>query len=449
VRKQSTAYLLSALFVALICTVTWLGADGALTGGGGGTTITFSIAVADQEKPAIQQLLARFEERERSGPSLDRVARFRDQPGIRVKLVTGLRGDDLVSRLREDRNRRDPGIQLFAQDNLALWPLVSEHLVQDVSDVTVPAEVTPSLRPPQFPQGTFFLPFRPNVRLGYASKECLTRAGVNDITSPEQLSEAAQQLKDVSWKTPERSPKVTLSLARGDPRVVTLSELVLYFGGNPVLLDDAGSIAAFKFVQRLWKERLIVDDASLLGKYDTEPRYLIEGTTCVAQNWSFTSSQLAERGVLPNFSVWAGWGRHVIGGDVLGIPSGVTGKERRAAVALADYLMSREAQELLVRQNTWPSIREDAYAAAPRGQAETFHAIAEALRDGWYRPQDVPYWPAVSDQMNEALDRVIRMEPVEQVLHELHDRVAESAREQGANYPPTWSDESMSRGRLG
>ena len=34
----------------------------------------------------------------------------------------------------------------------------------------------------------------------------------------------------------------------------------------------------------------------------------------------------------------------LIGGEVLGIPKGVTGKEKDAAIALAQYLMSKPAQ---------------------------------------------------------------------------------------------------------
>jgi hypothetical protein len=49
----------------------------------------------------------------------------------------------------------------------------------------------------------------------------------------------------------------------------------------------------------------------------------------------------------------------------------------------------------------------------------------------------VPYWPEVSDAMNEAVRRILeRGEPVRPVLDALHARIAEVARRKGAPYPP-------------
>ena len=63
--------------------------------GGGGidlagrtTTITFSIAVSDDEKPAVQELISRFENRSRTDTGLDLLTRFRNPPRTRVNLVT-------------------------------------------------------------------------------------------------------------------------------------------------------------------------------------------------------------------------------------------------------------------------------------------------------------------------------------------------------------------------
>ena len=125
-----------------------------------------------------------------------------------------------------------------------------------------------------------------------------------------------------------------------------------------------------------------------------------------------------------------------IGGDVLGIPRGVTGPRRERAVRLAGFLMSREAQERLVAGNAWPAIRADAYGQVPAAQRETFEAVRRALDDGWHRP-GVPYWPDVSDAMNEAVRRILQGgEPVRPVLDRLHAAIGEAARRKGAAYPP-------------
>jgi hypothetical protein len=121
----------------------------------------------------------------------------------------------------------------------------------------------------------------------------------------------------------------------------------------------------------------------------------------------------------------------VIGGDVLGIPRGVGEARKAQALALAGFLMSREAQERLVERNAWPSIRVDAYARVEGPQRETFEAIRSALADGWYRP-NVPHWADVSEAMNEAVRRVIvGGEPARPVLDALGAAVAAAARRHG------------------
>lgn len=127
---------------------------------------------------------------------------------------------------------------------------------------------------------------------------------------------------------------------------------------------------------------------------------------------------------------------HVIGGDVLGIPKGVKGKQKEAALALARFLMSKESQEYLVARNVWPSIRTDAYEKVPPEQAETFASIQQALENGWFRPS-VSYWSEVTDQMNEAVSRILlQLEPVKPVLDQLHTSVEVAARQKGSGYPP-------------
>ena len=90
----------------------------------------------------------------------------------------------------------------------------------------------------------------------------------------------------------------------------------------------------------------------------------------------------------------------------------------------------------LVAGNAWPAIRADAYGQVPAAQRETFEAVRRALDDGWHRP-GVPYWPDVSDAMNEAVRRILQGgEPVRPVLDRLHAAIGEAARRKGAPYPP-------------
>lgn len=376
-----------------------------------GLGLMFSTSLAEEEQTAVRTLLRRFEA----------------ETGARVTLVSVTSGD-LPEKLKVDVAARHPTIDLFAQDNLALRVLVDNRLVQELSDVPVPEGILPSLLPPRLDGRQYFLPFRPNVRVTYANVGRFRAAGVELPTSAEELRAVARGLKAAAGG----QPKVTLSLAEGAPAAVTVAEWIVSFGGDPLVLNDEGSVRAFEFLRGLWAEGLIARE-SLLAKYDTQADYLQGETAWLAQNWPFTSTLLAEQDLLGRFRVYGGWrgpvrAAHVVGGDVLGIPAGVTGRRREGALALARFLVSREAQQFLVERNAWPSVRTDAYGAVPVALRETFEAIQEALADGWYRPA-VPHWAAVSEAINEAVRRILqRGEPTRAVLDDLHARVAAAAR---------------------
>ena len=428
-RPWPALWLTVVLVAATAC-----GADTARFGGGrlAGTTITFAISVSDEERPTIQKLLTRFQDRSRVTVDLQLLSRFRDQPPSRINLVTSLDAEELIDRLTAEVPGR-PTIHLFAQDNLALVPLVEADLVEDLDDVPLPDTVLPGMVPPRFRDRQLFLPFRPNVRLTYLDEAVARGAGVAPPRTSEELVAVAEKLKEATGR-----PAVTLSLAEGDPAAVTVSEWIVSHGGDPLVLNDPGSVAAFEVLQTLWKRDLIARE-SLFAQFDTEVEHLRSGRVALAQNWSFTSAVLEGEDRLGRFHVYPGWRgtsrhAHVIGGDVLGVPRGVSGRQREAAVALAQFLMSREAQELLARENAWPSMRSDAYRSVAPELRQTFDAIEAALRDGWLRPS-VAHWPEITDLLNEAVDRiVVRLEPVKPVLDELHVRAVAAAR--GQPSPP-------------
>jgi trehalose transport system substrate-binding protein len=381
--------------------------------------LTFSISLAENEKDAVRELLRRLEAR----------------TGTRVTLVS-IAAADLPERLKVDVRAGSPTIDLFAQDNLGLRVFVDERLVEDLSGVEIPAEVSPTMRPERFDGRQYFLPFRPNVQVTYANRARFRQAGVDPPTTVEDLRAVARQLKVVG----RGIPRITLSLAQGAPAAVTISEWVVAFGGDPLVLNGDASVRAFEFLQALWQEGLLARE-SLLAQYDTQVDFLQGETAWLAPNWPFTSGVFADQDLLERFHVYVGWrgparAAHVIGGDVLGIPRGVGAPRKERALALAGFLMSREAQQFLVERNAWPSIRTDAYSRVGEPQRETFEAVRKALENGWYRP-NVAYWSDLSEAMNEAVRRVIvGGEPVRPVLDALSARVAAAARRKGDRARP-------------
>jgi trehalose transport system substrate-binding protein len=389
-------------------------------------TLTFAISLAEDEKDGVREALDRFTRE--TGAS------------VAVAAVTG---DDLPEKLKVEVRAGRPTIDLFAKDTLALRVLVDENLVEDLSDVEIPAGVLPAMVPEPVDGTRYFLPFRPNVQVTYVNRTRFGSAGVAAPRTVEELRTVARALKAAARGV----PKVTLPLAEGGAAGVTLTEWVVAFGGNPLILNDEGSVRAFEFLQSLWAEGLLARE-SLLAKYDTQVDYLQGETAWLASNWPFTSKVFAEQDILARFEVYEGWrgpvrAAHVLGGDVLGIPRGIGARRREGALALARFLMSREAQQVLVERNAWPSIRGDAYEGVPAEQRETFDAIQKALASAVRRP-DVVYWADVTEAMNDAVRRIlVRGEPARAVLDGLHARIEAAARRKGAQYPPTdrrWLD---------
>jgi trehalose transport system substrate-binding protein len=418
-------------WLALVSVVAVVGAacgggDGGGGGGGdgplAGTTITFSMSLADTEKPAVQEALDMFQE----------------QTGARVNL-TAITAQDLPQKLTVEVNSGNHTVHLFAQDNLALATLVEEDLVEDLSDVQLPDGLIQAVLPQQFDGKQFFLPNRVNVRVSYANNARFQEAGVEPPTTVDELVSVAEALKEAAG-----GPKMTLSLASEPdtgPLGVTISEWIVSHGGDPAILNDEGSVEAFTVLQQLWQDELLAQE-SLQAKFDTEIDYLQGETAWYATNWPFTSADLAAQGLLQEFTVYEGWAgparaAHVIGGDVLGIPRGVSGKEKEAALELAQFLMSKEVQEIFVEGNAWPPIRADALGVVTEEQKTTYDAVQAALEDGFFRP-NVVYWSDIEAAMNEAIQRImIQGQDVQTVLDELNQQIADAAEAKGAEYPPS------------
>jgi trehalose transport system substrate-binding protein len=388
-------------------------------GGLSGTTITFNVSLAPEEQAGVQEV----------------VDAFQQETGATVRL-SSVTAEDMPSKLQVEVDSGNNTIHLISMDNNSLAALVDGGFVQEVDDVPVPGEVSEALIPPTFDGKTFFLPFRPNVRVAYFNKEQTSAAGVSGPPATiEEYRAAAEAFAETAGE-----PKVTVSLAEGTSAPVVLSEWVLSFGGDPVILNDEGSVEALTYLQELWNDNLLAQE-SLQGQFDTEVDNLSGEVAWYAQNWPFTSGVFAEQGVLDLFEIHQGWAGpagefHVIGGDVLGIPTGVEGNEREAAVALAEFLMTRESQSTLAATNAWPSIRGDATQDVPEELQGTFDAIQAALEHGWYRPS-VAYWPDVQTAMDEVVRRVLQEgEDVQTVLDEAHAQIQEAAEASGAPYPP-------------
>ncbi|MDP8956376.1 MAG: extracellular solute-binding protein, partial [Actinomycetota bacterium] len=185
-----------------------------------GTTITFSTSLAETEQPVVQELIDQFSQ----------------QTGATVRLAA-ITSQDLPQKLQVDVNAGRNTVHLFAQDNLALAVLVEDGLVEDLSDVQIPDGVNPALIPEKFDGKQYFLPYRPNVRVAYVNTDRFQQAGVSPPRTAAEFRTVAQQLRQAA----DGQPKVTLSLEGPSGAAgVTISEWIVSYGGNPLLLNDEG-----------------------------------------------------------------------------------------------------------------------------------------------------------------------------------------------------------------
>ncbi len=144
-------------------------------GGGGdgdlsGVNITFNVSLAEEEQAGVQAVLDQFTQ----------------QTGANVRL-SSVTADQMPQKLKVEVESGNNTIHLISQDNYILEPLVADGLVQDVGDVEIPDEVSEALIPQQFDGTTYFLPFRPNVRVAYINTQRFEQAGVGG--PPETVEE--------------------------------------------------------------------------------------------------------------------------------------------------------------------------------------------------------------------------------------------------------------------
>ena len=196
--------------------------------------------------------------------------------------------------------------------------------------MAVPDAVLPGDVPPRFEEARYFLPFRPNVLVTYVNRARLREAGSALPRTTAALRNVAAGFQGPAGRT-QGHPAAR---RRVRPRPSRSPSSSWASGAIPLVLNDAGSVAAFEFLAGLWREGLLARE-SLVAKYDTQVDNLVSETAWLAPNWPFMSGVLARQDLLDRFEVYAGWrgpacAAHVVGGDVLASRAGSPGAVARA-----------------------------------------------------------------------------------------------------------------------
>lgn len=332
---------------------------------------------------------------------------------------------DTVKKLEAMANAGKMEIDIITQDNMQLAPLVEKGLVEDLSQYRseIPDSVIPALIPVgEFDGKLYFLPYRPNVEIAYYNEKKFNEYGLKPPRTWDELMDVA-----IKFHEAEGIGRVAIKGIMEADTTVHLFDFIKSAGGDPLVLNDAGSVEAFTFLQELWPH---LSPDSKKANWNTMNTYLATESVYLGQNWPFGVNVIVRDGGKTEIKAYSGWAgpvkeSHVLGGEVIGIPVGAPNKD--LAVEFMKYLMSKEVQEKLVAEMAWPSMRNDAYGQVEEWQKPYFEAVNEALKYAEPRP-NVVYWAEVDKALNNAFrEIVIEGAAVKPTLDKYHDAIAKAA----------------------
>lgn len=368
-------------------------AMGLLTGCGGGgkvdtsKTLRVTMALSEEEWAVMKKSV---------------IPNFEKDNGVKVEAIQ-VEASDVVKKLEAMNGAGKMEIDLIAQDVNNLSTLVYNGLVEDLSEYTslIPAESIGKLaKAGEFDGKTYFMPYRPNAEINYYNENKFQEYGLTAPTTWDELYETAKVLKEK-----EGIGRVALKIKMsGD--IIEAAEFIRSAGGDPLVLNDEGSIQAFTYLQKLWPE---LSENTIKASFSSTNGFLAKDEVYYAPNWPYGANIIVKDGGKTEIKAYAGFSGpngfvKTLGGEMLGIPVGSPNKE--LAVKFIQYLESKEVQEILMRDNGWASFRDDAYAEAEEWQKPYFEATQAALAAAEPLP-NVPYWSEVQQAINDALKETL------------------------------------------
>jgi len=343
---------------------------------------------------------------------------FEEANNVKIEAIQ-VEASDVPKKLEAMAKAGKMEIDIITQDNMALAPLVEKGLVEDLSEYRdrIPKEVLPSLIPVgEFNGKLYFMPYRPNVEITFYNEKKFKEAGLTPPRNWDELLEVAK-----AFKEKEGIGRVAIKGTLDGNTTCHLFDFIRSAGGDPLVLNDEGSVKAFTFLQKLYP---YLSPVTKKADWNTMNQYLANETVYLGQNWPFGVSVIVQDGGKKEIKAYHGWRgpvkeSHVLGGEVIGIPKGTPNKE--LALKFMEYLMSKEVQEILVSKLAWPSCRSDAYGQVEEWQQPYFAAVNKALAASEPRP-NVTYWADVDKALNDAFKEiVIEGKPVKPTLDKYHN----------------------------
>jgi trehalose transport system substrate-binding protein len=342
---------------------------------------------------------------------------FEQQHGVTIRGIQA-EAADAVKKLVAMHRAGRMQVDLIAQDVLLLQPLVDGGVMADLS--AHQGEIPPTALPQLVQVGTFngaiyFMPYRPNVQIAYYHDTKFAAYGLQPPRTWDELLAVANR-----FKAEEGIGRVLLHGTLDLNTTTHVVEFIWAAGGDPLVLNDPGSVQAFTFLQQLAPA---LAPETRRANWNTTNTFLATESVYLARNWPFGVHLLVQQAGKTQIKAYPGWRgpirqAHVLGGEVIGIPRGAP--HRELALQFMRYLISKSVQESLVSALGWPSFRSDAYGTIEAWQIPYFAAVQEALSHARPRPQ-VPNWAEVDRALSGAFrDIVYAGQPVQTTLDRYH-----------------------------
>ena len=326
---------------------------------------------------------------------------FEEQYGITVDAVQ-MEAADVVKQITAMNQAGKMDIDVIAQDVNNLTPLVYGGLVEDLSEYVdqIPEECIGSLAEAGVYDGkTYFMPYRPNAEIDYYNTDMFEKYNLTPPTDWDSLYETAKTLKDQ-----EGIGRLCLKI-KMEGEAIDLVEFIRSAGGDPLVLNDEGSVKAFTFLQKLWPE---LSEDTLTAGFSSTNTYLATDEVYFAPNWPYGANVIVKDGGKTNIAAYEGFSgpeKYVktLGGEMLGIPTGSQNKEQ--AMLFINYLESKDVQTTLMKENGWISFRSDVYEECDEWQKPFVEATTKALAAAEPLPH-VSYWSDAQQTINDAAKEI-------------------------------------------
>ena len=339
---------------------------------------------------------------------------FEEREGIRIEAVN-IEAKDTLKKIEAMHRANKMSIDLMFIDNMNLAPYVQKRLVlrldkyRDLIDREIYRNL---IKPLEFQGKLMFFPGRPNVQITYYNSDIFDGQRYKLPETWEDLLDVAKRLKKEFGVG-----KVAIHCTLDGNTTTQVFEFIKSAGGDITVLNDAGCIKAFTFLQEIYP---YLSPDSKKANWNTTNRFLSEESVFLARNWPFGVNVIVRQNKKTNILAYDTWSGPVekstlIGGDVIAITK--RSKNKDLALKFAQYLMSKGVQKIFVAELGWPPIRSDAMSDIQEWQKPFFKAVTKALEYGHYRPSTMG-WSAVDKYVNLAFRRiVIEGKDVKEVLN--------------------------------